>query len=65
MTEEIISPRLIARKCGGWLALSGNGDPLQIGVTAPSETEAREQFWEASERLKGWISADHAARIDM
>lgn len=61
MIRDPIPPRITARECGGWLAVSGLGDPLQIGVTAPSEAEARERFREASERLRGWIEADRCA----
>jgi len=51
LTDNPQSPRIISRKCGGWLAVSGKGDPIQIGVTAPSEPEVREKFWAAAE---GW-----------
>lgn len=32
--------RIIPRQCGGWLALSGGSDEVQIGVTAPTASEA-------------------------
>ena len=63
MTDDHIPPRVIARKCGGWLAVSGDGGSLRIGVTAPSEAEVKERFWTASEKLKGWIAADEVARL--
>lgn len=65
MIDDNIPPRIIPRKCGGWLAVSGPGDSLQIGVTAPSEAEARERFWAASEQLRGWISAERVALAGM
>jgi hypothetical protein len=65
MTTSAIAPRLIPRTCGGWLAVSGRGDSLQIGVTAPSEAKAREKFLLASETLRGWLAADRAPRLGM
>jgi hypothetical protein len=46
-----IQPRLVPRECGGWLALSPDA-ALRIGVTAPTELEAREAFRHA---LNRWI----------
>lgn len=43
---EIIysSPRLVQRKVGGWLAVSGASESLKIGVIAPTEQDARVKF---------------------
>jgi hypothetical protein len=38
------SPRIIQRRCGGWLALSCQCEPIKIGVTAETENAACEQF---------------------
>lgn len=53
MIGNQIPPRINHRKCGGVPALSGVGNPLQIGITAASEAEAKERFWPASEPLRG------------
>lgn len=37
-------PKLVQRKCGGWLAVSPCGVPFQIGVTGETEIEAKERF---------------------
>lgn len=37
-------PRVLARECGGWLAVSPSWSRFSIGVTAPSEREAEELF---------------------
>lgn len=43
-----MKPRLIQRRRDlGWLALSPAGSPLQIGVTAPTEREARSKLAES------------------
>lgn len=39
--------RLIERQCGGWLALSPVGDPIQIGVTRPTKPAALAGFKES------------------
>jgi hypothetical protein len=41
---EFVAPRTIRRACGGWLAISAVGSPLQIGVVADTEEDAREAF---------------------
>lgn len=33
--------RVFPRQCGGWLALSGASEIVQIGVTASTEAEAQ------------------------
>lgn len=40
-----IRPVLKHRACGGWLATAPAGSIFSMGVTAPSETEARERFY--------------------
>lgn len=44
MLEEIESPRLIERKCGGWLALTPAGDSLQFGVAAETSEAAEQKY---------------------
>lgn len=48
---ERIAPRLLERRCGGWLAASEAGAPLRIGVTAETEDLARIAFAQA---VKEW-----------
>lgn len=45
-------PRLLARESGGWLAVTEPDDALHIGVTADTESEARERFADA---LAAWL----------
>lgn len=45
-------PRLLARESGGWLAVTKPDDALHIGVTADTESEARERFADA---LAAWL----------
>jgi len=44
MHNEDEPPRIVHRKCGGWLALSAKGDPLKIGVLAATHEEAGSRF---------------------
>jgi len=44
MMSDIKSPRLVQRKCGGWLALSPAGDSLQFGVAAESSDAAEQKY---------------------
>jgi len=44
MTNPSSDPRLIARRCGGWIALSGTENPIKIGVVGETETAALEKF---------------------
>ena len=37
-------PEVIERSCGGWLAVAPNGSCFSMGVTAPTEAEARTKF---------------------
>jgi hypothetical protein len=39
-----VEPRLIRRANGGWLAVSGPGAPIGIGVEGDTADEARECF---------------------
>jgi len=39
-----ISPVLVHRSCGGWLAVAPKGAFLSIAVTAPTEDDARNEF---------------------
>ena len=47
-----VSPHVIRRECGGWLATAPNGRPFRIGVTAETEAEAREKF---SRSVRVWL----------
>lgn len=42
-----IRPDMIRRRCGGWLAVAPDGACFSMGVTAPTEEEAREKFGSA------------------
>lgn len=44
MSSGPVIPRMIERRCGGWLAVSPRSCSLKIGVTADSEEEARSEF---------------------
>lgn len=39
-----INPRVSRRHCGGWLALSPEGECLKMGTTGATETDAVESF---------------------
>ena len=56
-TDELyqVSPRLIARNCGGWLAVTPRGWPLSIGVEAQTEEGAVAKFAAALQR---WAAID-------
>ena len=41
---KYVAPRTIKRACGGWLAISGSGSPIKIGVTADTEQQALDAF---------------------
>lgn len=47
----MVSPLLIERRCGGWLAITPRGWPLGIGVTAATKMEAEAKFREELERF--------------
>jgi hypothetical protein len=42
-----IQPLVVRRECGGWLATTPSGEVPRIGVTAPTEEEARSRFQRA------------------
>lgn len=44
LMEDCIVPRMIRRKCGGWIALSSRDCWLKIGVVGKTESEARSKF---------------------
>lgn len=61
MSDDKWSPRIIEKKCGGCLAISDHADPLQIGVAAASEDEARKAFEAARQRWQALLDTDTAA----
>ena len=48
-----VSPHIVPRECGGWLAVTPRGSALQMGVTADTETEVRAKFCES---LARWLA---------
>ena len=44
MRDVAIPPRIIERRCGGWIAVSGPGAEIRIGVTADSKEGALKKF---------------------
>ncbi len=46
-----VEPVLIERHCGGWLAITPQGWPLGIGVTAETKADAEKKFREELERF--------------
>lgn len=47
-----ISPQMVRRSGGGWLAKAQKGAILSLGVTAATEEQAREKFRSAINR---WV----------
>jgi hypothetical protein len=47
----VARPRLVERRCGGWLAISPKNEPLKIGVTAETEEGAARLF---SSTFRAW-----------
>ena len=47
---EHVPPRIFERKCGGFLAVSGDGSRFKIGVEATTEEEARQRYRKALAR---------------
>ena len=41
------TPKIIERKCGGFLAVSTEGSRFKIGVEGKTEDEARQRFEES------------------
>ena len=63
--DNVNCPRIIHRACGGWLVASPAGEGVQIGVVAPSESEALSLY---GERMDVWRhmltdSAKEAGRV--
>lgn len=50
-----VQPWVIARNCGGWLAVTPRGWPLSIGVIADTEEAVKEKF---AASLARWESID-------
>lgn len=44
-----LEPELTERKCGGWLATAPEWAPIRIGVTAPTQAGAVDQFHRAAQ----------------
>ncbi len=61
MRSVVSEPRVVARQSGGWLAVSQPEDDLHIGVTASSESEARERFRQEAD---AWVRLLEQARHD-
>lgn len=55
---ERLSPRMIRRTCGGWLAVSNDADPVKIGVEADSEMAASLAFQATRERWRAILNSD-------
>ena len=47
-----IEPDVSRRNCGGWMAYTPVGADQSIGVTAPTEVEARGRFHQAVEEWR-------------
>ena len=60
MANAPLRPRIIPRKCGGWLAVSNDADPVQIGVTAASEVDADLQFQQTRRRWQAILESETA-----
>ncbi len=58
MIKDCESPRTIARKCGGWLAVSPASLSLKIGVEAKTEEEAVAKFFATVERFREILAMD-------
>ena len=51
-TVTTLEPQLIERRTGGWLAVTDDTSPVQVGVVGDTEDEARERFREALARWR-------------
>lgn len=40
----VVTPRMLSRACGGWIAVSPPGAALKIGFTGATAEEAKEGF---------------------
>lgn len=58
MANPSSEPRLIARRCGGWLALSGKENPIKIGVCGETQTAALEKFCRSISAWRADIDAE-------
>lgn len=60
MESDVDMPVLIERGCGGWLAVSGETEPVKVGVIADAEAAAVAVF---AETIRTWrrnlSSAEH------
>lgn len=50
-------PKITERRCGGWLAVSREASPIKIGVTAPTEQQARSEFVKAMSEWQQLIAS--------
>lgn len=50
--------RVVPRKSGGWLALTAVTDSLKIGVSAPTEVEAKERLAITTAHWRRLLAAD-------
>ena len=57
------SPRLVQRKCGGWMALSSRDDRLRIGVTAATAEEASSRYVAALMEWGATLNQDQRAAV--
>lgn len=57
-----ITPNLVRRTGGGWLAVAPKDATFGIGVTAPTEAEAREKFGSVYSR---WIELFSLKALDV
>lgn len=53
-----VRPNLVRRTGGGWLAVAPSGANLSVGVTAPTEEEARLKFRSVLGRWIKILAAD-------
>jgi hypothetical protein len=51
-TVTALEPQLIERRTGGWLAVTDDTSPVQVGVVGDTEAEARQRFREALARWR-------------
>jgi hypothetical protein len=63
MQQGRLSPRIIPRKCGGWLAVSNDADPVRIGVTAASEVNAILDFQKTRDRWQAILESETAVEV--
>lgn len=61
MDNEHLIPRIVSRRCGGWLAVSNDADPVKIGVVAVSEADANREFQATRERWRAILELEVAS----